>query len=122
MCHGSGGLAAQYRFGARTGASVIILGGLKILIGLIFGSVLFTLLQSYPVAVLGPMLILAGVELAISAKDIFNDRRALTIAFVTAVFILGADTFGGFLIGCGIHCVFLIYDFMERKKSDYKKI
>ena len=29
MCHGAGGLAAQYRFGARTGGSVIMLGALK---------------------------------------------------------------------------------------------
>ncbi|MCH7872119.1 MAG: putative sulfate/molybdate transporter [Planctomycetes bacterium] len=27
MCHGAGGLAAQHRFGARTGGSVILLGG-----------------------------------------------------------------------------------------------
>jgi len=36
MCHGAGGLAAQYRFGARTGGSVIILGILKIAAGFLF--------------------------------------------------------------------------------------
>ena len=54
MCHGAGGLAAQYRFGARTGGSVLILGFLKIMIGVCFGGALLGLLQSYPVAVLGP--------------------------------------------------------------------
>ncbi|MCF7643722.1 putative sulfate/molybdate transporter, partial [Acinetobacter johnsonii] len=29
VCHGAGGLAAQFRFGARSGASVILLGLLK---------------------------------------------------------------------------------------------
>ncbi|KAK7899876.1 hypothetical protein LTR67_003622 [Exophiala xenobiotica] len=31
VCHGSGGLAAQYRFGARSGASIIFLGLLKLM-------------------------------------------------------------------------------------------
>ena len=35
VCHGSGGLAAQYRFGARSGASIILLGLVKLLIGLL---------------------------------------------------------------------------------------
>jgi len=34
VCHGSGGLASQYRFGARSGASIIILGTIKLLLGL----------------------------------------------------------------------------------------
>jgi len=121
MCHGSGGLAAQHRFGARTGGSVIMLGVLKVVVGLVFGSALFTLLQSYPVAVLGPLLILAGVELASSVKVIFNDHRAMTIAFFTAAVILGAGTFVGFLTGLGIHYAFLIYDVIERTKSGNKE-
>jgi MFS superfamily sulfate permease-like transporter len=64
VCHGSGGLAAQYRFGARSGASVIILGLFKILLGLFFGNSLLDLLRHYPYSILGIMVIAAGLELA----------------------------------------------------------
>jgi hypothetical protein len=48
VCHGSGGLAAQYRFGARSGASIIILGVFKMLLGFFFGEELIDLLRQYP--------------------------------------------------------------------------
>ena len=63
-CHGSGGLAAQYRFGARSGASIIFLGVLKLLLGVLFGDSLTDLLQKFPLALLSVMIIAAGLELA----------------------------------------------------------
>ncbi|KAH7326327.1 putative sulfate transporter [Stachybotrys elegans] len=64
VCHGAGGLAAQYRFGARSGASIIILGIFKTLLGLLFGETLTGLLKQYPKSLLGIMVIAAGLELA----------------------------------------------------------
>lgn len=64
VCHGAGGLAAQYRFGARSGASIILLGLVKLLLGLFLGTTLLDLLKSFPRAVLGVMVIAAGLELA----------------------------------------------------------
>ncbi|UQC84685.1 sulfate transporter [Colletotrichum lupini] len=64
VCHGAGGLAAQYRFGARSGASVVILGLFKIVLGLVFGNSLIGLLTHYPKSLLGVMVIAAGLELA----------------------------------------------------------
>jgi hypothetical protein len=64
VCHGSGGLAAQYRFGARSGASIIILGIIKMLLGIAFGDSLVGLLREYPKALLGVMVLAAGLELA----------------------------------------------------------
>jgi hypothetical protein len=107
MCHGAGGLAAQYRFGARTGGSVVMLGALKIIAGLAFGGSLLVLLQAYPVAILGPMLVLAGVELARAARDMVR-ASDLVIGAVTAAFILGWNTLAGFLAGSvasGVLCV-----------------
>jgi len=112
MCHGSGGLAAQYRFGARTGGSVVILGFLKILAGLLFGGVLITLLSIYPMCVLGPMLIFAGLELAKSAKDADRKLKELTTMFITAIFIVGINTLAGFLAGLGIY---MLYSFQSRR-------
>ncbi|KAL4872419.1 hypothetical protein BDV12DRAFT_162172 [Aspergillus spectabilis] len=63
VCHGSGGLAAQYRFGARSGASVIFLGVVKLVVGLVFGESLVDLLHRFPKALLTVMVIAAGLEL-----------------------------------------------------------
>jgi len=65
VCHGSGGLAAQVRFGARSGASVIMLGTAKLLLGLVVSEAwLVGCLRRFPRGVLGIMVIAAGVELA----------------------------------------------------------
>ncbi|KAH6690318.1 sulfate transporter [Plectosphaerella plurivora] len=64
VCHGAGGLAAQFRFGARSGSSIIMLGILKILLGLFFGGTLIDLLSHYPKSLLGIMVVAAGLELA----------------------------------------------------------
>ncbi|KAI5861195.1 hypothetical protein GGS23DRAFT_157652 [Durotheca rogersii] len=64
VCHGAGGLAAQWRFGARSGASVVLLGAFKMAVGLAFGESLLDLLAAFPKALLGVMVVAAGLELA----------------------------------------------------------
>ncbi|KAK3719207.1 hypothetical protein LTR37_004426 [Vermiconidia calcicola] len=64
ICHGSGGLAGQYRFGARSGASIVILGLVKLVLGLFVGGGIVPLLQRLPKSLLGIMVLAAGVELA----------------------------------------------------------
>lgn len=73
-CHGSGGLAAQYRFGARSGASVIFLGILKVILGLLFGDSLAAVLARFPTAFLTVMIIAAGLELASVGESLNTDR------------------------------------------------
>lgn len=64
-CHGSGGLAGQYRFGARSGASVVIFGVVKLVLGLVISEAwLVEVLRRFPKALLGIMVLAAGVELA----------------------------------------------------------
>ena len=58
MCYGAGGLAAQYRFGARSGGSLVMLGASCILLAMLGNSVL-PLLQACPHSVLGVLLALA---------------------------------------------------------------
>jgi hypothetical protein len=77
VCHGSGGLAAQYRFGARSGASVIMLGIFKMLLGFTFGESLIDLLQMYPKALLGVMVLAAGLELAKVGESLNHGARDL---------------------------------------------
>lgn len=63
VCHGSGGLAAQYRFGARSGASIIFLGMLKLLLGLFAQNLAKVLFARFPSTILCALLMAAGIEL-----------------------------------------------------------
>jgi hypothetical protein len=74
-CHGAGGLAAQARFGARSGAAPMLLGAVKLAAGLAFGSSLLELLRAFPKALLGVMLVFSGGELASTASKLPADRR-----------------------------------------------
>jgi len=74
ICHGSGGLAGQYRFGARSGASIIILGTVKLVLGLFVGEAIVPLLQRFPKSLLGVMVLAAGVELAKVGQSVSESR------------------------------------------------
>ena len=63
VCHGSGGLAAQYRFGARTGASIIFLGLLKLVLGLFASEIALHYFLNFPRVLLCILVIAAGLEL-----------------------------------------------------------
>lgn len=98
MCHGSGGLAGQYHFGARTGGSVVMLGAGKLLTGLFFGSAAMQILVHFPYSVLGIMLLFAGVELAMPAKDQKTPQQFL-VMIITSVGIVAINTTVGVLLG-----------------------
>ena len=79
-CHGSGGLAAQHKFGARSGASVIILGTLKLILGLVFNDEwLVSILREFPKAILGVLVCAAGVELASVGASLNSGARDLWV-------------------------------------------
>lgn len=63
VCHGSGGLAAQYRFGARSGASIIFLGLVKLVLGLFASDLALAVFNKFPNTLLCILLIAAGLEL-----------------------------------------------------------
>jgi hypothetical protein len=77
ICHGSGGLAGQYRFGARSGASVIFLGLVKLFLGLFAGEGVLWIFQRFPRSLLGIMVLAAGVELAKVAEGLNLDAMDL---------------------------------------------
>lgn len=98
ICHGAGGLAGHVRFGARTGGAPVILGTLLIILALCFGSSIIELLHFFPASVLGVILFFAGLELAVSIRDLGNKKSDYYVLLVTAGF--GVWNMGaGFLAG-----------------------
>lgn len=100
VCHGSGGLAGQHRFGARTGGSVVMLGAAKVALGVALGGSAAALLALFPASILGVLLIFAGIELASPARECAR-RDAFFTAAATAAGILALGTGAGFLLGLG---------------------
>jgi MFS superfamily sulfate permease-like transporter len=61
MCHGAGGLAGQYRYGARTGIANIIAGLIFIVLAFFFASA--DLLTFIPVGFFGALLLFVALEM-----------------------------------------------------------
>lgn len=84
MCHGAGGLAAHYRFGARTAGSNLIIGGAFVLLSLLLGENIVVILNLLPFSLLGVLLVFAGLELALMISDL-QERKDLFVS----LFMLG---------------------------------
>ena len=100
MCHGSGGLAAHHRFGARTGGANIMIGSVLVLIAVAFGAVGITLLSSILYAVLGVLLLFAGLELALLIRDVDQRRDLFVVVLIAGIGL--ATTNLGIAFGAGI--------------------
>ncbi|MFW6138606.1 MAG: putative sulfate/molybdate transporter [Spirochaetota bacterium] len=79
MCTGAGGLAAQYRFGARTGGSNIISGIILLPVALFFSSPEF--LEIVPRGIFGALLVFVAIELGKHGVK----KDSYLISIVTAV-------------------------------------
>jgi MFS superfamily sulfate permease-like transporter len=98
VCHGAGGLAGQHYFGARTGGSVIFLGGVKMAVGAAAATTLLAPLQNFPQGILGALLVFAGLELSLPARNL-PAREDFLVALLTAGVILSVSVTAGFLAG-----------------------
>ncbi|GLU09401.1 hypothetical protein SLE2022_262650 [Rubroshorea leprosula] len=102
-CHGAGGLAGQYKFGGRSGGCVAILGAAKVVVGLVLGSSLVVILDQFPVGVLGILLLFAGIELAMAARDMNSKQEAFVMLVCAAVSLVGSSAALGFVCGIVVH-------------------
>ncbi|XP_019157643.1 PREDICTED: molybdate transporter 1 [Ipomoea nil] len=102
-CHGAGGLAGQYKFGGRSGGCVALLGVVKVVLGLVLGSSIVKILVQFPVGVLGVLLLFAGVELAMCARDMSSKEESFVLLVCTAVSLVGSSAALGFLCGIIAH-------------------
>jgi len=101
MCHGAGGLAGQYRFGARTNGSILFLGGAKMVVAILLGASLMTLCRAFPASILGAMLAFSGMELALVTRD-QTSRTDAFVMLLTAGACLGLNNIAlGFALGLG---------------------
>jgi SulP family sulfate permease len=101
LCHGAGGLAAHYRFGARTAGAALMIGGLLLAMGVLVGDQGVALLSLLPLSVLGALLVFAGAELALMVRDIRESRDFMVVIVILGVGL--ATNLGlGFLVGLAL--------------------
>ncbi|MGO9608316.1 MAG: putative sulfate/molybdate transporter [Verrucomicrobiia bacterium] len=96
-CHGSGGLAGHYTFGARTGGSVVIYGCLYLTLGLFFSGCFAQLIQIFPKPILGVLLAFEGLAMLLLVRDIAGSKTDLLIAMLVGLMAVGLPN--GYAIG-----------------------
>ncbi|GAB1313940.1 Molybdate transporter 1 [Madurella fahalii] len=129
VCHGAGGLAAQHCFGARSGASVVLLGAAKLVVGLAFGDTVLGVLRGFPAGLLGVMVLAAGLELARAGAGPSGEdgggretQEGWTVMMVTAAGILAFKNDAvGFLAGVGCHLSYKAAGWVEGRRGDARE-
>jgi len=109
LCHGAGGLAAHYRFGARSAGSNLIIGGIFILLTLLLGNRILAVFNLIPMAILGVLLLFAGSQLALTVLDI-KERKEMFVVVTILGITLASNLAAGFMVG-----IILAYLLRSRK-------
>lgn len=98
MCHGAGGFAAQYAFGARTGGAMIMQGTLFLFLGLFFSEGILIIFKAIPFPVLGTMLLIAAFYLSKGLKGITLQLAPILILSIIIVFSLITNLAVGYVL------------------------
>jgi MFS superfamily sulfate permease-like transporter len=93
MCHGAGGMAGQYRFGARTGGANIIAGVILLAFALLFASA--GVLSIIPTGIFGALLLFVAIELGIHATK----TDSLAVTGIMAVVSIAGNITIAFIVG-----------------------
>jgi sulfate permease, SulP family len=116
-CHGSGGITAHYRFGARTQKSSYAIGAVCLFLAL-FGRAAVGLLDLIPTAVLGVFLIYVGIQHGALIRDIVIRKRSLLIAVCVGLVSLARTNLTyGFVLGFLLEGLFLVLKRASERKA-----
>lgn len=102
MCHGTGGLAAHYRFGARTGGAPLMIGAIFVVLALAFGEAGFTFLTLIPNSVLGVLLIFAGLELCPLIRSLKANEEYFVALLISGIALAVPNMAWAFGIGIAV--------------------
>jgi len=116
MCHGSNGITAHYRFGARTLRSNLFIGSMFVVIALVFGKIAAGFFSFFPISILSVMLIYIGIEHSRLIRDILKIPGEIFICLtIAAISLVSGDLAIGF--GSGIALNLIMNNWVKRKKN-----
>lgn len=101
LCHGAGGLAAHFRFGARTAGSNLMIGAIFAALAILLGRHCLTIVYLLPFSVLGVLLLFAGSQLALTVLDLKN-RSELFVCLTILGITLATNLAAAFIAGIAI--------------------
>ena len=101
ICHGAGGLAAHYRFGARTAGSNLIIGAIFVGLALFLGNHALPILNMIPMSIMGVLLLFAGSQLSLTMIDM-KQRKDLFVTLLILGITLASNLAVGFVAGIAI--------------------
>src|SRR5437868_9075437 len=113
-CHGSGGMAGHYTFGARTGGSVVIYGAFYLVLGIFFAGAFQQFIPLFPKPVLGTILLFEALALMLLCRDMAAAVPDFVIVLVVALcaLLLPYGYVVGLLLGVALH-----YGFQQRLQN-----
>lgn len=118
LCHGSGGITAHNKFGARTPASSYVIGGVCLVLALL-GRSATSVLHLIPLGVLGTFLVYVGLQHAAYLRDILSRFPLLLIAVsVGVVSFVTTNLMWGFLTGFAVQGLLLAFEKIKPKTSN----
>jgi MFS superfamily sulfate permease-like transporter len=97
ICHGAGGLAGQYYYGARTGGTPILEGLIEVGIGLFLSQSIANIMAAFPMALVGGMMLLVGIQLGKRVVELRGWKLALCV--VTAGLSVATNMAIGYVAG-----------------------
>ncbi|MBI2869921.1 MAG: sulfate permease [Chloroflexi bacterium] len=89
VCHGSGGLTAHYRLGARSGSTVFLLGAAFAGMAVLLNGNIIPVFALIPYAILGILVIFVGIQHSLLVRDV---KGAGDILVTLAIAISGVAT------------------------------
>jgi SulP family sulfate permease len=105
MCHGAGGLASRYRFGARTAGSNLMIGAIFTVMALFLGPQALSVICRLPLSALGVLLVFAGIQLALTLLDM-QTRKDLFVPLLMLGITLASNLAAGFMAGIAVAWAF----------------
>ena len=116
ICHGAGGLAGQYYFGARTGGASILEGLIELAIGLFLSQSIADILKHFPMALVAGMMLMVAIQLARPIRKLNGIEMGLAIgsALVSVMTNIGI----GFIAGlAATYALRLIKNRIDKKEN-----
>jgi SulP family sulfate permease len=98
LCHGAGGLAAHYRFGARSAGSNLMIGIIFVILAVVLGNDSLAVIYLLPLSVLGILLLFAGCQLALTIMDLENRKDFFVVVIMLGI-TFSSNLAAAFMVG-----------------------
>ncbi len=119
ICHGSGGLTAHYRLGARTGGAALLIGVPFLAMALFLDGNVLPILSLIPYPVLGVLILFVGVQHSMLVRDLRHKKEILVALAVAIPGLITASLAIGLASGI---CLQLIFVYLQRRHDIWSRL